>query len=105
MARKENWPALEPRSRAKETPPPRPDVQRAVQFDAPLCRARGVLIDTPGGARVSLSGLHSKMTPAERSRWFRSAAIHEPPDQFGYLPQKFEEFLETLEADRCEWTD
>lgn len=68
-------------------------IQRALQFDAPTCRSRGVLIDTPGGDRVSLSALHVAMNDEERSRWWRSATNYEPPDEFGYLPKDFEEFL------------
>lgn len=94
----ENWPALEPRSKGREVRPPRPDVQRGLQFEPARCRARGVLIDTKGGERVSLSMFHAKLTPTERARWFRSSAISERPDQFGYLPADFEMFLESLEG-------
>lgn len=59
----------------------------------PYCQARGVLIETKGGTRASLSGLYAAMTPEEWGAWFRRSANDPPIDDYGAAVEPIEAFL------------
>ncbi len=61
--------------------------------DYPHCRARGVLIETKGGKRASMSALYATMTPDEFGQWFRLSDQFRPMDDYGADPDDVERFL------------
>lgn len=63
----------------------------------PLCRARGVVIDTEAGPRVRLAALWATLAPAEQCAWYCQSRTY-TVDEHGLAAAEVEEFLARMET-------
>ena len=59
------------------------------------CAKRGLLDESPNGARVNLNKLFGSFTPEERVAWDRWAGVC-VQDEFGIVPEGVEKFFAGL---------